>query len=246
MPYTPSVASQVLVGPTSVSLQATAAQGAVGTFSYQWYRGTVYNFQPSPATILAGQTSLTLLDVDPAITPNTIYYYIVQATDSGNWDWVNSNILGICTAQQGQMTLTNPSIAQFQDYFDRDFPFGTDIDNSVRDKDILKGFQECNNQIKVSVFGAQASYTVAYMNFSAHFMCENILNSSQGLNGQYRWLNQSVSVGGVSESVGIPPYILANPTFAGWSKTTYGSKYLRMVWPLLIGPMGSAHAMTKA
>lgn len=243
MPYTPSVASQVLVGPVSATVQATAAQGAVGTFSYQWYRGTVYNFQPSPDTLLTGQTSLTLLDT--GLTYNTIYYYIVQATDSANSNTVNSNTLGICTAQQGQMTLTNPSVAQFQDFFDRDFPFGTDIDTSVRDKDILKGFQECNNQIKVKLPWSQASYTVAYMNFSAHFMCENMLNSSQGLNGQYRWLNQSVSVGGVSESVGIPPHILENPTFAGWSKTTYGSKYLRMVWPLLIGPMGSAHGMTK-
>jgi len=238
-------AIQVLVTPLTVSLSCGDATGGTLPYSYQWHRSTQYNFIPSASTALAGQTALQAIDAN--LQPDTIYYYALVVTDSSTPSPLTaiSNILGICTMAKANTTYSNPSVSDFQDYFDRDFPFGTDIDNCIRDKDILKAFQQANEKINPRLFTDQSEYANGYFLLSAHYLSVNLAQSSQGINGQYDHLLTSKGAGPVSAGISIPEIILKNPTFAGWAKTTYGYAYLAMILPRLAGPAASVQGQTK-
>jgi hypothetical protein len=65
----------------------------------------------------------------------------------------------------------------------------------------------------------------------------NIRSSSQGINGQFNFLQQTKSVGAVSEGFAIPQRILDNPYFSMLTKTNYGAEYLQLLLPQLAGQM---------
>lgn len=240
--------SQVLVTPSTVSLSVPVATGGIGPYTYQWYRDVVPNVVPSASTILAGQTALSI--IDGAVTPlayNSIYYYLCVVTDSTpvNPLTVNSSVIGICTAKQDQTQYQNPSVAQFQSYYDRDFPFGTDINTQVRIQDVLKAFQQANAQLNGTLYLSQGSWTLGYLWLAAHYLCTNINASSQGLNGQFNWGEQSKSADGVSQSFAIPPDIASSVVFNAFTKTNYGAMYILDVYPRLTGGMSSTRGWTK-
>jgi hypothetical protein len=145
------------------------------------------------------------------------------------------------------MAYNNPSVADFQGQFVRDFPYGTDPNNDVLDSDIAYAFQFANMMINPDFFGSQGSYTVGYNLLAAHFLVTNLRASSQGINGQFSWLQTNKNVGSVSEAFSIPQRILDNPELAVLTKTNYGIQYLSIVLPQLTGQMfgvfGPAHAL---
>lgn len=145
------------------------------------------------------------------------------------------------------MAYTNPTVSDFKNQFSRDFPYGTDIDNDVVDADITSAFQYTNFSINQGFFGDQGSYSLAYNLLSAHYLVTNLRASSQGINGQYNWLQNSKGVGQVNEAFSIPQRILDNPYFSSFSKTNYGQSYLMLIMPQLVGQMfgvyGPAHAL---
>lgn len=69
----------VSVGATSVSLLSPAATGGSGSVSYQYYRATSSGFTPGSAYEVGGD-SLSLND--EGLTPGTVYYYKIVATDA--------------------------------------------------------------------------------------------------------------------------------------------------------------------
>ncbi len=142
------------------------------------------------------------------------------------------------------MAYDNPSVADFKAYFVRDFPYGTDIETSVLDADIAKAFQQTNMGINPGFFADQASYTVGYLLLAAHWLVIDLRMASQGISGQWSWLESSKSVGSVSQSFAIPDYIQQNPYFAMLTKTNYGAKYLQLILPALAGPMFIAPGRT--
>lgn len=144
------------------------------------------------------------------------------------------------------MAYNNPSVADFKNQFVRDFPYGTDKDKNVLDSDIATAFQSTNFNINQALFTDQGSYTYAYLLLAAHNMVLNLRASSQGINGQYNWLQSSKGVGSVSESFSIPDRILANPYLASLTKTNYGAQYLSLVLPLLAGQMFGAYMPAHA
>ena len=135
------------------------------------------------------------------------------------------------------MAFTNPAVSDFKSQLSRDFPYGTDPNNSVLDSDITYAFQFTNNSINQGFFTDQGTYTVAYNLLSAHYLVTNLRASSQGINGQYNWLQNSKGVGQVNEAFSIPDRILQNPIFSSLSKTNYGQNYLVMILPQLTGFM---------
>lgn len=143
------------------------------------------------------------------------------------------------------MAFTAPTIAQFKAQFVRDFPYGTDPNVSVLDNDILMGMNLATYSINPDLWPDQGTYQMAYNLLSAHFMVLNLRASSQGLNGQYNWTQNSKSVDGVTESFTIPQRIIDNPDFMAYTKTNYGAMYLNLVWPLLAGQMFSVYGRTK-
>jgi len=139
---------------------------------------------------------------------------------------------------------SNPTVADFKAYFFRDFPYGTDVETQVLDADIAKAMQQTNINFNPGFFGDQSSYNVGYLNLTAHYMVMNLRASSQGINGQYSFLDQSKSVGSVSEAYAIPQRILDNPELSMFTKTNYGAMYLSLILPQLTGQVFSVHGGT--
>ncbi len=142
------------------------------------------------------------------------------------------------------MNYNNPTIQEFKDNFQRDFPFGTDIQTSILDSDIGKAFGESNYWINQGLFDKQEDFTLGYMWLAAHFLTESIRASSQGIAGRYNWVEASKSVSGVSSSYSIPQKILDSPFLSMLSRTTYGAKYLFMIMPQLYGNIATVRGRT--
>lgn len=135
------------------------------------------------------------------------------------------------------MAYTNPSVADFKAYFFRDFPYGTDMNTSVLDQDITSAFAMTNININQGLFASQGSYNIGYFLMSAHYLVMNLRSSSQGINGQFAFLEQSKGVGGVSASFAIPQRVLDNPDWSVLMKTNYGAQFLQIILPGLAGQM---------
>lgn len=145
-----------------------------------------------------------------------------------------------------RLLFTNPQVADFQAYFFRDFPFGTDIETQVTDADISKAFQQTNININPNLFADQGSYNVGYLLLAAHWLVWDLRQSSQGINGQFSFLEQSKSVGSVSQSFSVPKQFSDNPYMAMLVKTNYGAKYLNLVLPQLAGQMFASYGPPHA
>lgn len=129
---------------------------------------------------------------------------------------------------------TFPTVSDFKAYFTRDFVYGVS-NATVQDSDITKAFGEASYNFNSALFGSQANFTIAYMYLTAHFLLMDLRAASQGVGGQFSWLESSKAVGNVSQGFSIPQRILDNPEFSYLSKTYYGTKYLMLILPSLSG-----------
>ena len=143
------------------------------------------------------------------------------------------------------MTYVNPTVSDFQNYFVRDFPYGIDPNIAVLNSDISKAFGQTNININQALFSSQDSYNIGYLLLSAHYLVVDLRMSSQGINGQYSFLEQSKSVGSVSQSFSIPQRILDNPYLSMLTKTNYGAKYLELILPQLCGQIFNVYGRTS-
>lgn len=139
---------------------------------------------------------------------------------------------------------TIPTVADFKAYFVRDFPYGTSPE-TVNDKDIQDALDDTKVNFNDGLWCDQTEFSKAYLLLAAHFLVTNLQASSQGISGQYNWLQASKNVGSVSESFSIPERIMANPELAMYSKTRYGAKFLMFVLPRLVGQMFTTFGPTK-
>lgn len=128
-----------------------------------------------------------------------------------------------------------PTIANFQAQFIRDFPYGTDINTQVLDNDILNAFNLVDMNINQALWDSQQSYAMGYLYLAAHYLVISLRQSSQGINGQWNWSQQSKGVGSVNEAFGIPQRMMDNPEFMALTKTNYGAQYLVFLLPKLVG-----------
>ena len=143
------------------------------------------------------------------------------------------------------MAYFNPSIADFKTFFSRDFPYGEDETTSITDTDIAKAFQITNAKLNPAIFSDQATYTIGYQYLSAHNLVISIQTSSQGISGKNNFLEQSKSVGSISQSSAIPQRILDNPLWGQYATTRYGYEYLMLVYPKLVGQMFAVRGGTR-
>lgn len=143
------------------------------------------------------------------------------------------------------MAYNNPSIADFKDYFVRDFPYGTDPETSILDADIAKAYGQTNINISQAMWSNQASYTIAYLLLAANYLVVDLRMSSQGISGQFAWMVTGKSVGSVSESIQIPERVMNNPYLAMLSQTPYGAKYLQLLLPNLCGQIFNVYGSTR-
>jgi Protein of unknown function (DUF4054) len=143
------------------------------------------------------------------------------------------------------MAFINPSVADFKAFFTRDFPYGTDPNTSVLDSDIAKAMTFTNVNMNQGLFGYQASYNIGYFLLTAHYLVMNLRASSQGINGQFNFLENSKGVGSVSQAFAIPQRILDNPDWAILCKTNYGAQFIQLILPQLAGNIFSVHGSTR-
>ena len=143
------------------------------------------------------------------------------------------------------MAYTVPTASDFKAHFTRDFPYGS-TDTTVMDSDITKAIAEAAVNFNESLWESQAVFTMAYLYLTAHYLVTDLRASSQGIAGSYSWLTGSKSVGSVSEGFSIPQKILDNPHLAMLSKTNYGSKFLSLALPRLVGNVVHVHGRTHA
>lgn len=140
-----------------------------------------------------------------------------------------------------------PTIQDFKTLFFRDFPYGgTSGDlSTVQDQDILIAINDAAINFNQCFFSNQNDFNTGYLLLTAHFLVTNLRNSSQGINGQYPWLQSSKGAGSVSESFSIPQRILDNPEFSMLTKTNYGAKFLFLILPQLSGQIMTVAARTN-
>jgi len=146
------------------------------------------------------------------------------------------------------MAFTNPTIANFKSQFVRDFPFGGatgDPNLTVLDSDINVALTLASYNVNQGLWPDQASFQLGFCYMAAHYLVLNLRNSSQGLNGQYTWAQNSKGVGAVNEGFEIPERIKNNPEFMALTKTNYGAMYLSLVLPLLVGNFFSVCGRSK-
>lgn len=143
------------------------------------------------------------------------------------------------------MAYTDPSVADYKAYFTRDFPYGSTA-STVMDSDITKALAEAAFNINQGLFGSQGEYSLAFMYLTAHYLVSDLQASSQGVSGQYSWLQTAKAAGSVSESFQIPQKILDNPYLAMLSKTRYGAKYLSLLLPRITGQIFAVAGRTHA
>lgn len=135
------------------------------------------------------------------------------------------------------MAYTDPTLQQFQAYFNRDFPYGNADLTTVQDADINKALSQQQNTINPTLFANQNLYTQGALLLAAHFLVLNLRASSQGIAGKFDWATDSKSVGAVAASFGVPEEVLNNPQFQMICSTTYGVQFFAMIYPLLSGQM---------
>jgi hypothetical protein len=143
------------------------------------------------------------------------------------------------------MYWVNPTIEDFKAYYYRDFPYGTDPNTSVLDQDITKAFDMVDPHLSQGYYSTQTAFNNSYFSLAAHYLVMNLSASSQGINGQFNWLEQSKGVGAVNQSFAIPQKILDNPILAMFSKTNYGAQYLQSILPRLVGACFIAPGSTR-
>jgi hypothetical protein len=142
------------------------------------------------------------------------------------------------------VAFTYPTVSDFQEFFARDFPYGTDPENFVLNSDISKAQSMAQSGFPQNLFGDQSSFNVAFNLLSAHWLVTNLRTAGQGLNGQYNFLQNSKAVGSVNEAFAIPQRILDNPSWSMLTKTNYGAQFLQLLLPQLTGAIYIAHGTT--
>jgi hypothetical protein len=143
---------------------------------------------------------------------------------------------------------TNPTKDDFKAYFTRDFQYDTDQSDTTKvlDSDINKAIDLAALNINQALFETQAQYTNQFLWLAAHYLCTDLMTSSQGINGTFPWLTESKSVGSVSESFSIPESIKKSPYYSFLSTTRYGAHYLASIIPRLIGNFVIANGTTTS
>lgn len=141
------------------------------------------------------------------------------------------------------------TIAQFENYFSRDFVYGPGLD-AVRPIDIQNALNTASSIYNPDLFstapiGIAPNLTsealIAYLNCAAHFLVTTIQGigglgkKGGGVKSQGEGIVSSKGVGGVNISFTWPPMITQSPALFQLTKTIYGQNYLQMLMPRLVG-----------
>lgn len=109
------------------------------------------------------------------------------------------------------------------------------IDNYISDDDILRAFKEAKVNYNAGLFSEEETAKMVFLYLAAHYLVIDLNNASNPLGMGFMGFTQSKSVGSVSESYGIPQFMLNNAILSQYATTGFGRKYLSLIQPYLIG-----------
>lgn len=113
----------------------------------------------------------------------------------------------------------------------------TDVstDDYIQDGDIEKAFEEASINFNTQLFNDCNTRQLVYCYLAAHYLVIDLNNAQNPLALGVMGYTQSKSVGSVSESYGIPQWIMNNEILGTYAQTGYGRKYLSLIRPYLVG-----------
>ena len=108
-------------------------------------------------------------------------------------------------------------------------------DNYISDADIERAFSEAKVNFNPEFFEDDATAEMGFYYLAAHYLVIDLNNAMGSLTLGFKGLTQSKSVGSVSESYGIPQWVMSDPLLGQFAQTGYGRKYLSLIMPFLVG-----------
>lgn len=105
--------------------------------------------------------------------------------------------------------------------------------NYTQDSDITNAMLEASVNFNEGLFESEDIKKLMFLYLTAFYLTldfRNAINPNGGFG-----LTQSKSVGSVSESYGIPQWVLNKPQYSIYAQNGYGLKYLNMLLPYLTG-----------
>lgn len=113
--------------------------------------------------------------------------------------------------------------------------YNDSTDNYISDADIQRAFSEAKVNFNPNFFPDDATAEMVFYYLAAHYLVVDLNNAMNPLAYGFNGFTQSKSVGSVSESYGIPQWIMTNPILSQYAQTGYGRKYLSLIMPYLHG-----------
>lgn len=108
-------------------------------------------------------------------------------------------------------------------------------DNYISDNDILRAYSEAKVNFNPNLFADEDTAKMVFCYLAAHYLVIDLNNAQSPFALGFMGFTQSKSVGSVSESYGIPQWMLNNPVLSAYAQTGYGRKYLSLIMPYLRG-----------
>ena len=106
------------------------------------------------------------------------------------------------------------------------------IANYITDTDINRAFSEAKGSFNPELFSDCNTAQLYFCYLAAHYLVMDINNAENALSMGFNGMVASKSVGSVSESYGIPQWVMNNPQYALLAQTGYGRKYLLHTFPI--------------
>lgn len=110
-----------------------------------------------------------------------------------------------------------------------------DTANYITDEDIEEAFNEAKINFNANLFPTDDKAKIPFLYLAAHYLIIDMDAAQNPFAMGFMGFTQSKSVGSVSESYGIPQWMLNNPRLSSYAQTKFGRKYLSLIQPYLIG-----------
>lgn len=131
----------------------------------------------------------------------------------------------------------------FKTFFVKDFNYGNE-DGQVSDADIARAISEANMNFNENLFDSEEDKKLIYLYLTAYYLVVDINNiNTQGSSNNGGLLTYR-QVRNVAESFKVPKWIEENPMFSQFAQNGFGLKYLNMIYPYLVGPVGIVKGAT--
>lgn len=113
--------------------------------------------------------------------------------------------------------------------------YNDNVNNYISDADIERAFAEAKVNFNANLFPDDETAEMIFYYLTAHYLVIDMNNALNPFGMGFNGFTQSKSVGSVSESYGIPQWMMNDKILGMYAQTGYGRKYLSLIAPFMIG-----------